>query len=331
MEEINWLWYPYVPVGRLTILGGDPGQGKSFITTAIAASLSKGEALPGEDVDREPENTLMLSAEDDPGDTIKPRLINLHADQRRIFVNTDYIVLDEVGVDGIRKMALETNAKLVIIDPLVAYLGDRMDMNRANEVRPIMKRLADMARQLQIAVIVVRHNRKVSAGGKEGKAIYSGQGSIDFTAAVRSELQVEQAKNGMQYLNHIKANSGKKGKSIRYMIEDTSHGAVFRWGDMVEVPVEFMTNKSVSRRFKNEHEIKQWLFDELKALPSGDLAKNVIAKGQLVGYSQTKLEHVKKGVALSEKRGAEWYWVLDPDASGAIEADRQSVVDLAYA
>lgn len=323
VEKINWFWYPYVPVGRLTILGGDPGQGKSFITTAIAAAASRGEDLPGDFTEHEPRNTLMLSAEDDPGDTIKPRLINLNADQRRIFVNTDYIPLDADGIAGIREMVDQTDAKLLTIDPIVAYLGARMDMNRANEVRPIMKSLADIARDKQIAIIVVRHNRKVSAGGKEGKAIYAGQGSIDFTAAVRSELQVGEAKNGRRYLNHIKTNAGPIGKSINYTIDD----GIFHWGDMVEVPAEFASGgPTISRKFKNEATIRQWLFDELTQMPDGDLAKNIIAKGQMAGHSQTKLEHVKRGVAVSAKRGQEWYWVLDPRAISAIAHDEDGVV-----
>lgn len=326
-ERIDWFWYPYIPLGRLTILGGDPGAGKSFITAAIAAAASRGDSLPGEKQDvREPMVTLILSAEDDPADTTKPRLNNLHADQTKIAVFTEDIVLDKEGLVAVKEMVLEINAKLLVIDPIVAYLGAKMDMNRANEVRPIMRGLARIARELNIAVIVVRHNRKVSAGGKEGKAIYSGSGSIDFTASVRSELAVETARNGNKYMNHIKANSGRLGPSIRYdIIEMPDTTGRFEWGEIVSASIFGGGKVALSRRFKNEAEVKLWLFDLLKQCPEGELSKNVFAKGLLHGYSQTRLEHVKKGIALSVKVGSEWVWKLNPDAR--IDADDEDEVE----
>lgn len=326
-EKIDWLWYPYIPFGRLTILGGDPGAGKSFITTAIAAALSRGDSLPGEKTSREPIITLMLSAEDDPGDTIKPRLNNLYADQTKIFVFTDDIVFDKEGIAALKEMVRQTGARLLIIDPIVAYLGAKMDMNRANEVRPIMRGLYRIAKSLNIAVIVVRHNRKVSAGGKEGKAIYSGSGSIDFTASVRSELAVETSKNGSKYMNHIKANGGKLGPSIQYdIIEMPDTTGRFEWGQVVSQTLFGSVNKiNISRKFKNDREVRMWLFDHLKMLPSGDLSINIYAAGKLHGYAQTRLEHVKKGIAISQKVGSEWVWKLDPNAQ--VDVDDEDVVD----
>ena len=322
-EEIEWLWAPYVPLGRLTMLGGDPGTGKSFITTALAAALSRGDPLPGEEeagVSREPAAVLMLSAEDDPGDTIKPRLTNLHADQTRIFVSTDDIILDNEGLNAVRAMLRETKARLLIIDPIVAFLGPKVDMNRANEVRHIMRGLSKIAREFNIAVIIVRHNRKQRT---EEKAIYAGAGSIDFTASVRSEMAVVVAKNGMHFLNHIKSNSGKQGNSITYEIINLPDGSgLFKWGSFAAWPMSgARTETIVATRFKNEEQIKLWLHDNLKNHPNGDLAKNILAKGQLAGYSQTKLEHIKKGIALSIKVGHEWYWKLDPAAATGIAVE----------
>jgi len=91
---IEWFWEPYIPLGRLSMLGGDPGAGKSFITTALSATTSKGECFPGDDTKHEPGNVLMLAVEDDPADTIKPRLRNMNADLTRIFISEEDIVLD---------------------------------------------------------------------------------------------------------------------------------------------------------------------------------------------------------------------------------------------
>lgn len=324
--KITYLWHPYIPLGRVTLLGGDPGAGKTFITTAIAATLSRGEALPGEDANtREPMNTLLLSAEDDMGDTLKPRLRNLRADMRRVFVEQSAIVLDDDGLKAIEKMVEVTEAKLLVIDPIVAYFGSGKDMNRANDVRPIMQALKNMADRKQIAIVVVRHNRKASPGTPEGKKIYSGYGSIDFTAAVRSELAVERGKADRNYFFHIKMNSGPLGRGIKYWIENLHDDTgMFHWDGFVEVGMK-PSGKSISTKFKGEEVIRQWLFDHLKAFPNGDSAKNVIAAGMLKGFSQTKLEHVKKGIAISSRIGSEWYWSLDPGMK--VEHDEDGVVE----
>jgi hypothetical protein len=249
-------------------------------------------------------------------------LTNLEADQSKIFVSTDEIILDGDGFKAIESMIDEVNAKLVIIDPIVAYLGPKVDMNRANEVRHIMKGLSRVARTKNISIIVVRHNRKQT----DSKAIYAGMGSIDFTASVRSELAVTETKSGTKFMNHIKANSGNKGKSITYEIRHLHDGsAKFCWGDFANTQWSPTGEKAgISRKFKKEGSIKQWLFDILKDCPDGMSVKQILTVGQALGYSQTKLEHVKKGVAISEKRKDGWYWRLDTSAPIA-GADKDEV------
>ena len=318
-EDIVWFWDPYIPLGRLTMLGGDPGAGKSFITTAIAAALSRGDSLPGEPEGvRGPTVTLMLNAEDDPADTLRPRLENLHADMTKIWLSTEDIILDADGFETIREMVADTDAKLLIIDPIVAFLGPKVNMNNANEVRHIMKGLALMAKKLNIAIVVVRHNRKAPAGAAAGKAIYAGNGSIDFTAATRSELAVTEGKNGVKFMNHIKTNSGRRGPSIQYSIEAMADGSgLFRWGEFVVM----MSGQpaGLSKKFKGESEVQAWLFDLLRQHPDGLAAKSIFEMGKMKNYSQTKLEHVKKGVAVSERMAGEWVWKLDPNTKVVVE------------
>lgn len=324
-EDIVWFWDPYIPLGRLTMLGGDPGAGKSFITTAISAALSRGDSLPGEPEGvREPTVTLMLNAEDDPADTLRPRLENLRADMTKIFLSTEDIILDAAGFETIRQMVADTGAKLVFLDPIVAFLGPKVNMNNANEVRHIMKGLARMAKTLNVAIVVVRHNRKAPAGGSPGKAIYAGNGSIDFTAATRSELAVTESRNGQKFMNHIKTNSSRKGKSIAYEIVPLADGSgLFQWGNMVE---NIMTpGGSISTRFKNEGEVHAWLFDLLTQHPEGLATKTIFEMGKLMGYSQTKLEHMKKGVAISFRNGTDWAWKLDPTSK--VDLSNENVVE----
>lgn len=313
-EDITWFWHPYVPLGRTTMLGGDPGAGKSFIIMAIAAALSRGDSLPGEKENvREPTVTLILNAEDDPSDTMRPRLENLNADMTKIALSTEDIILDADGFETIRQMVKDTKAKLLVIDPIVAFLGPKINMNNANEVRHVMKGLARLARNLNIAVLVVRHNRKSPAGAAAGKPIYAGNGSIDFTAATRSELAVTETKNGMKFMNQIKANSGPRGPSIQYSIESMADGSgLFKWGDFVSPSGGNITG--ISKTFKGSVEAKAWLHDILIQKPEGETSANIFTMGKLKGYSQTKIEHVKKGVAISFQRGREWYWKLDTSA-----------------
>lgn len=318
-EDIVWFWDPYIPLGRLTMLGGDPGAGKSFITTAISAALSRGDSLPGEpDGIRGPTVTLMLNAEDDPADTLRPRLENLRADMTKIFLSTEDIILDAAGFETIRQMVADTNAKLLFIDPIVAFLGPKVNMNNANEVRHIMKGLARMAKKLNIAIVVVRHNRKAPAGSSPGKAIYAGNGSIDFTAATRSELAVTESKSGVKFMNHIKTNAGRKGPSIQYTIEALADGSgLFKWGDFALT----MNGQGagLSKKFRDEGEVQAWLWGLLSQHPEGMSTNSIFELGRLKKYSQTKLEHMKKGVAISVRVGSEWFWKLDPDTKVDID------------
>lgn len=315
MEKIDWFWYPYIPRGKLTILGGDPGQGKSFITQAIASIVSRGDALPGDaDTDGVPKVTLFFSAEDDPGDTMKPRLEHMHADQTKIAVYTGSFIFDSDGLKTFHKIIQAVHPDLIVIDPIVAYLGSKMDMNKSNEVRPIMKALAEAAKLYNAAIVVVRHMRKQAAGAKSGPAIYAGMGSIDFTAAVRSELQVTEAANGQKYMNHIKANAGPKGKSIRYSISD-GH---FEWGEQVDLaPFEMGGDKRISRRLLHDESVRSFLFDVLRDHEDGLPSADILIMAKAANISEDKLRMVKKDMVKVWKDGTTWRWKLLSDAQVA--------------
>ena len=146
-QEVDWLYYPYLPFGKISIVQGDPGEGKTLLMMAIIARLSRGEPLFSEAFGREPMACIYQTAEDGLGDTIKPRLEDAGADCSRVFVvNEDKAALTFTDT-RIEDAITATGARLLILDPLQAYLGAQVDMHRANEVRPAFHALAGIAQR----------------------------------------------------------------------------------------------------------------------------------------------------------------------------------------
>ena len=206
-EPVSWLWEPYIPRRKLTLVEGDPGMGKTWLMLQIAASVSQGYGLPGQDgkpqvKQDQGQPVLYLSAEDGLADTLRPRLDAAGADCTKIHaltgwraqdgeaVTTGSITLADLPV--IQTAMADYRPALVIIDPLQAYLGAKTDMYRANEVRPILAALVLLAEQYNCAIVCVRHLSKAPYS----RAIYRGLGSIDFTAAARSVLLVGSYRRG---------------------------------------------------------------------------------------------------------------------------------------
>lgn len=161
VREVDWLWYPYIPFGKLTIIHGDPGEGKTTFALRLAAACSTGTPLPNMDTIA-PITVIYQSAEDGLDDTIKPRLIEAGADQERIIniceEEKSLHMLDE----RIEKAIVQCGAKMLILDPMQGYLGERVDMNRANEVRTIMKSIGQVAQRTGCAVVLVGHLNKAA-------------------------------------------------------------------------------------------------------------------------------------------------------------------------
>lgn len=184
---VSWLWHPYIALGKFTIIEGDPGVGKSWLTCALACAVSRGgEQLHGAEP-LTPSNVLMLSAEDGLGDTLRPRLDAVGADVLRVFALKDLLTFDIRGLLKLEEEIIEYSPTLVIIDPLFAFTGGKVDIHRANQCRVISAGLTAIAERHDCAMVAVRHLSK-SRGA--GNALNAGIGSIDFTAAARSVLLV---------------------------------------------------------------------------------------------------------------------------------------------
>ena len=171
-HKVEWLWYPYIPYGKLTILQGDPDEGKSTFMLNVAALLTRGKNMPDGYQVKEPQKVVYQTAEDNLADTVKPRLVAAGADCNRIA----YIVDEEEPLtlmdSRIELVIQQTKARLFILDPLQAYLTQDSDMFSAGKMRGQLKRIADIAAKYRCAVVIIGHMNKTSGE----KNLYRGLG-----------------------------------------------------------------------------------------------------------------------------------------------------------
>ena len=189
LTPVEWLWKPYLPFGKLSVLQGNPGEGKTYFAMHLAAACTNGKLLPN--MERmEPFNVIYQTAEDGLGDTVKPRLIEAGADLDRVLVIDDSEVQLTLRMNELKKPSSRTTPDWSSsTDP--AYLGADVDMNRANEVRPIFMRLGQVAQRTGCAILLIGHLNK--AAGMQ--SLQRGLGSIDIAAAVRSVMFIGKLKH----------------------------------------------------------------------------------------------------------------------------------------
>lgn len=216
-EPVRWLWKPYVPLGKLTLVMGDPEAGKSWLTLALSAAVSRHGRMYETAV--KAGKVLLLSAEDGLGDTIRPRLDILGAIAPNIVAVDEVFELNESGLQRLRAAIGQVEPVLVVIDPIIGYTSMKLDTYRANQVRGLMKELKEIAEDYDVAVVMVIHMRKE----RNGSAILGVQGSMDFIAASRSVLMVGKEDGQEQEdrtMAHAKCSVARKGKSLSYTISE---------------------------------------------------------------------------------------------------------------
>ena len=224
-KPVKWLWFPYIASGKLTLLQGDPGDGKSSMMMHIIAELSTGGAMPDGTALGKPQRVIYQCSEDGAGDTIKPRLVKMGANCKNIaFINEEVhgnLTLDD---ERIREAIIEFEPRLLVIDPVQAYIGSDSDLQIAGRARKLMRRLGVWAEAYNCAIVLIGHMNK-----REGaKGLYRGLGSIDIVAAARSVLQVERDDTDpdVRIVSHIKNSLESAGGDIRFEIRPQTG---FRW------------------------------------------------------------------------------------------------------
>ena len=304
-KQVDWLWYPYIPFGKVTIIQGDPGCGKTMLILYLASLLSAGLPLPNDNpnLKREPCNIIYQTSEDGYDDTIKPRLESFpHTDYNHIvFINEskcNLTMLDE----RIEQAIFKENARLFVLDPIQAYIGHNIDMNKANEIRPLLKNLGDIAQRHNVAIVLIGHMNK----GKGTKSSYRGLGSIDITAAARSVLICGELKNadGIRAVVQDKSSLAQRGNPFAFKLSDNGFEWIGNYDISTDELLDGMKRKSDKDRAKNYI---------LETLANGFLDANTIYKNAYEqDISKRTLDQAKSELNVkSFKKGRTWYWKLD--------------------
>lgn len=306
VKEVKWLWPGYIPYGKITLIQGDPGDGKSTFVLTLAALLTTGRSLPFCDGELEPMNVIYQTTEDDTEDTVVPRFIKAGGDVKRLhFINEKEKVLtfdDKRIVEAIK----ETNARLIILDPLSAYIGGDVSINMANEVRAQFNPLIQTAKETGCAVVIVGHMNKM--GGT--KALYRSLGSIDVVGAARSCLLIartDKDRPDERIMAVQKSNLAATGNAIVFNI---SKGEI-EWVEETAKTADEILNASSSPGRPNEQITKA------KEILSEMLADGPQPQAKIM--SRMELENIGKSTAIkaknelgcvSIKEGKHWQWAL---------------------
>lgn len=331
-ESISWLWPGRIPAGKLTLIVGDPGLGKSILTADLAARVSQSGLWPDGQISNATGGVVMLSAEDAPGDTIRPRLDAAGGSPERITLLQGVARYDpknkrKVGqpvslqrdLDAIRKAIERTpDCRLVIIDPINAYIGG-IDNHKDSELRTVLTPLCELARETGVALVGISHLNKSNAA----PAIYRTMGSMGFVAAARVVWMIvkdpEDSEGHRRLMLPVKANLGPDTGGLAYEIKITPTGQpVLAWE---ENPVSGTVDQILSAREEKRppkaspalSEAKDWLQQELAMgpLPSTEL----FSRATHDGIKEATLRRAKESLGIKVTRegfgdAGQWIWQL---------------------
>jgi hypothetical protein len=338
-EAVRWLWRQRVPRGKLTILDGDPGLGKSLITIDIAARVTRHAAMPDGTLPEleGPGGVVLLSAEDGLADTIRPRLEAAGADISRV-VALAFVQDTQPGseadparvrrlptladLEALREAITAVDAKVVIIDPLMAYLPGTTNAHRDQDVRQILAQLAALAEETGVALIVVRHLNKAAGGNP----LYRGGGSIGIIGAARSGLLVakdpDDETEARRVLVPTKSNLSAPAPALAYHLEP-GEGEVVRvvWDGPSEHTAAALLEASGPASERSALEEAAAVLDLVLA-DGPRPVKEVEAEAKAAGIKERTLDRAKKQLGVKAHKdgfSGGWYW--SRPAKGAKDAE----------
>lgn len=333
-EPIEWLWQDWMPLGALAVLDGDPGLGKSSLTLDLAARLSNG-TLGGAFAGR-PVASMLLGAEDSLAHTVRPRLDAMGADCKLIHA-FEGVINDPAKPDDVRPVILPGDLKrladriatlgvrLVVVDPLMAYLSSETDAHKDQDVRRCLRPLAALAEQLRITVLLVRHLNKLSGG----PALYRGGSSIGITGAARASLIVgRDPEQDRHVLAMNKINVAPKPPSLAYRLEGRGMACRVVWGEEVDYRADQILGHGGPPRGEPgqgrgtgpgrpptaRDKARTFLADLLAGGPV--LTAEVFRRAEAAGISPATLTRARADLGVvPEREGHDTYYMKLPDAT----------------
>ena len=326
-REVRWLWHNRIPYGMLSEVCGDPGEGKSHLTLAIATAGTLGLGLPGDPEGgvRVPGHVLLVCMEDSPEATVRPRLEGMGADLTRVTIldgfrgeNGEADPLDLSRVDHrfeLRRLVQELDVTLVVIDPVTAHLGGANEW-KDSEVRSVLAPLARMADETGAAVILVRHLRKSDSS----RAIYRAGGSIAFTASVRSSLMVGRPKGEetQRAVVRVKGNLSPEPPAVGFVLDENGWG----WTDVGEWTAADLLRGDTSGEERTQlDEAMQFLSEELAPGPLP--AKELQQRAKDAGHHIRTLRRAADRLGVTKRKAAftsGWEWRLPAKGTGSPKA-----------
>ena len=324
--QVQWLWEPYLARGKLAVLDGDPGTGKSFVTIDLAARLSTNSPLPGQSSSTGGGPVLLLNAEDDARDTIYPRVSAAGGDLNRIRVlapaglGLDRLPRVPEDLGALEAAIRESSAVLVVIDPMMAFFPPGVSANSDQSIRTALRPLAALAVDTGACVLLVRHLRKT--GG--GISIYRGLGSIGIMGAVRTGLLLSRHPDDpdLRVLAQNKSNIGRLGPSLGFRLTQRAQSGqtAVEWTGPVDVIADDLLGNGIPLRAGTlcRERAAEWL---RAFLAEGKRrATEVSESARAAGIAERTLNRVKrkmgvKSDALNCAGKIEWWW-RDPAAAG---------------
>lgn len=327
-EPISWLWPGRIALGKLTLIAGDPGLGKSLLTATMAAIISQGYIWPLGDTPAQKGSVVFLSAEDDPADTIRPRLDAAEADCRRIHILQAIRETDADGSPTQRMFSFKRDlgvldellpkipdCRLLVIDPISAYL-DGTDSHNNTDVRGLLAPLAQLASRHKIAIVLVQHLNKSSGGS----AMYRAIGSVAFIAAARSAYVVtkDQSNPDRRLVMPVKNNLAKDSTGLAYSVSTADNGApVLLWESE---PVTITADEALAAGLEDSEDKAEVSWAELflkDLLASGAVRADEVHKAaRKAGISSKQLRIAQEKLGIKPHKSgfaSGWVWELPPE------------------
>lgn len=323
-RQVNWLWDQRIAKGCMTLISGAPGVGKSFLLCDLVARVTVGDRWP-DGSPCEVGHVLLISAEDDPNYTLRPRLEDAMANLKNVrllqqmplgmwdMTQTDYLISD---------LEKHPETTMIVIDPIGSYLGDTVDAHRDNEVRRVLAPIVSICQERSIALVIIAHTRKDASGSADDAVL----GSRAFTGLARTAWHVysDPADRQVKAFLAGKNNLAAPADGLSYRIEHEPTRVVFD-REPIQMTADEWRAEKFSRggngqsqnagRPEKKSAAVDWLLDSLIGEPDGLPASFLLERGQAQGFGERTLRTAKKSLGVaSVKRGSVNYWTIEPDS-----------------